>query len=276
MVRQAHHHPEPGRGVISAKVTFLGTGTSHGVPMIACECAVCRSTDPRDKRLRPSIYLDVPSYAGILVDAGPDLRQQALTFGVRHLDAILLTHAHADHILGLDEVRRFNAITGKPIPCYASPSTWETVWKTFHYIFDGVPRMGGGIPKIDAHEIRGPLLVNGVRVVPVPVWHGQMPVLGFRFGDFAYLTDCNKIDDSSMDLVEGVDTLVIDALRDKPHVTHFSVSEALEVIARLRPRRAYMTHMTHDLGHAATSARLPAGVELAYDGLVLDVRVDVE
>jgi len=150
------------------------------------------------------------------------------------------------------------------------------VWKTFHYIFDGVPRMGGGIPKLDAHEIRGPLLVSGVRVVPVPVWHGQMPVLGFRFGDFAYLTDCNKIDDSSMALVAGVDTLVIDALRDRPHVTHFSVSEALDVIARLRPRRAYMTHMTHDLGHAATSARLPAGVELAYDGLVLDVRVDVE
>ena len=259
-----------------AKVTFLGTGTSHGVPMIACDCAVCRSTDPRDKRLRPSIYVEVPSYASILVDAGPDLRQQALTFGVRHLDAILLTHAHADHILGLDEVRRFNAITGKPLPCYASPSTWETVWKTFHYIFDGVPRMGGGIPKLDAHEIRGPLLVSGVRIVPVPVWHGPLPVLGFRFGDFAYLTDCNKIDDSSMALVAGVDTLVIDALRDKPHVTHFSVSEALDVVARLRPRRAYMTHMTHDLGHAATNARLPAGVELAYDGLVLDVRVDVE
>jgi phosphoribosyl 1,2-cyclic phosphate phosphodiesterase len=150
------------------------------------------------------------------------------------------------------------------------------VWRTFHYVFDGVERKGGGIPKIDAHEIGAPLTVKGVRVVPVPVWHGDMPVLGFRFGDFAYLTDCNRIEESSLELVAGVDTLVIDALRDRPHVTHFSVAEALEVIARLKPRRAYMTHMTHDLGHAATSARLPAGVELAYDGLVLDVRVDVE
>ena len=258
------------------KVTFLGTGTSSGVPMIGCECAVCRSTDGRDKRLRPSIFVDVPGHAQILVDTTPDLRQQALTYGIRRVDAILFTHSHADHVLGLDEVRRYNHMQGGAIPCYANGEAWDNIRRTFYYVFDGIPRLGGGIPKLEAHEITGPVTVGGVRVLPVPLWHGNMPILGFRFGNFAYLTDCNRIADGSWDLVTGVDTLVIDALRDRPHTTHFTVDEALAVVERIAPRRAYMTHMGHDLGHAATSARLPAGVELAYDGLVLEVAVDVE
>lgn len=258
------------------RVLFLGTGTSHGVPMIGCACAVCRSSDPRDTRLRPSIYVDVPDRAKILIDTGPDLRQQALTHGVTRIDAIVFTHGHADHVLGLDEVRRFNAMQGGPIPCYANRETWGTLKRTFYYIFDGLTRKGGGVPEVVPHEIAGPFAVGGVKICPVPVWHGDMPVLGFRFGTFAYLTDCNRIDEAGWPLVEGVETLVIDALRDRPHPTHFSVAEALDVIARIKPRRALMTHMTHDLGHAHTSARLPPGVELAYDGLVLDVRVDVE
>jgi phosphoribosyl 1,2-cyclic phosphate phosphodiesterase len=263
------------RGV-PARLVFLGTGTSHGVPMIGCSCSVCRSTDPRDTRLRPSIYVDIPTHARLLVDTSPDLRQQALAHQLTRVDAVLFTHSHADHIFGLDEIRRFNAMQGGPIPCYANAPTWDTLRRTFSYIFDSATRLGGGVPQIDPHEIAGPFTVRGVRVVPVPVWHGLMPVLGFRFGSLAYLTDCNRLDDSAWEMVEGVDTLVIDALRDRPHSTHFNLQEALDVIARIKPRRAYTTHMTHDLGHAATCARLPTGVELAYDGLVLDVSVDVE
>ena len=259
----------------SARITFLGTGTSAGVPMIGCECAVCRSTDPRDSRLRPSIYVDVPGHARLLVDTTPDLRQQALRYGIRHVDAILFTHSHADHILGLDDIRRFNHLHKRPMPCYANGFAWDVIKRVFYYSFDGQPRLGGGVPMIEAHEITGPFALGGVRIVPVPLWHGHMPILGFRFGNVAYLTDTNRIADGSWELIAGVETLVLDALRDKPHTTHFNIAEALAVVERVAPRRALFTHIAHDLGHAATNARLPAGVELAYEGLVLDVAVDV-
>jgi phosphoribosyl 1,2-cyclic phosphate phosphodiesterase len=260
---------------VPGRVTFLGTGTSQGVPVIACECPVCQSTDPRDTRLRPSIYVDVPGHASLLVDTTPDFRQQALRYGIRRLDAVLFTHAHADHILGFDELRTFNARQGGPIPCYANGFCLDILKRTFYYVFDGVPRLGGGVPQVDVHEIGSePFTVAGIRVMPVPLWHGRMPILGYRFGNFAYLTDCNRIPDESWERVAGVDTLVIDGLRDEPHTTHFTVAEAIDAIARIAPRRAYLTHMTHDLGYAATNARLPPGVELAYDGLRLDIEVD--
>ena len=258
------------------RVTFLGTGTSQGVPVIACACPVCRSTDPRDKRLRPSIYLDVPGRASLIVDTTPDFRQQALTHGIRRIDAVLFTHAHADHILGFDELRRFNTLQGGPVPCYGNGFCLDILKRTFYYVFDGLPRLGGGVPQVQIHEVStDPFTVGGVRIVPVPLWHGRIPILGFRFGSFAYLTDCNRIPEESWERIAGVETLVIDGLRDEPHTTHFTVAEALEAIARIAPRRAYLTHMTHDLGYEATSARLPGGIELAYDGLVLDVDVEV-
>ncbi len=242
--------------------------------MIGCTCAVCRSEDPHDTRLRPSIYLEVAQGAGILVDTTPDLRQQALAYGMTRLDAVLFTHSHADHIFGLDEIRRFNFMQGGAIPCFATAEAWAEIRRSFYYVFDGIPKQGGGVPQIDVHEITGPFDVAGIHVVPVPLWHGRTPILGFRFGDCAYLTDCSTIPDESWALVAGVRTLVIDALRNKKHPTHFTVAEALEAIARISPERAYLTHMAHDLGHAATNARLPTGVELAYDGLSFDARVE--
>jgi phosphoribosyl 1,2-cyclic phosphate phosphodiesterase len=258
---------------LKARVTVLGSGTSHGVPMIGCRCATCRSTDPHDKRLRPSIYVDVPGRIRILVDTSIDLRQQALTHGLERVDAVLFTHAHADHILGLDDLRSFNELQGTPIPCYGNAEAWRAIKRTFFYVFEGTPQKGGGVPQLVAHEVDG-LIDLGVRIIPVPLWHGKLPILGYRFGNFSYLTDCNAIPDASWPLVAGSEILVLDALRDLPHETHFTVEQALAIVDRLKPRRAYFTHMTHDLPHAATNARLPAGVELAYDGLVFDIEVD--
>ncbi len=242
--------------------------------MIGCTCATCRSADPRDRRLRPSIYIEVPGSGRLLIDSSTDLRQQALACAITRVDAVLYTHAHADHILGLDELRRFNMIQGTAIPCYADARTWDALKRTFFYVFDGIARQGGGVPQLELREIDGPFEAAGVRVRPVPLLHGRLPILGFRFGSFAYLTDCSAIPDDSWPLLEDVETVVLDALRDKPHPTHFTIDQALAAVTRMAPRRAFFTHMAHDLPHAATCARLPEGVELAYDGLVVDVDVD--
>jgi phosphoribosyl 1,2-cyclic phosphate phosphodiesterase len=250
--------------------------------MIGCQCAVCRSDDPRDRRTRPSILLELDGPAGpagaspigaavrsILVDTSTDLRAQALAYGIRRVDAVLFTHSHADHILGLDEMRRFNAIQRASIPLYADARTLADVQQTFRYVFEPPVERGGGIPELRPFRIGGRFSLGGVEVIPVPLLHGSRPVLGFRIGAFAYLTDCSAIPDASWPLLAGVRVVILDALRHRPHPTHFTVSEALDVVSRLAPDRAYFTHICHDLPHAATCAALPPGVELAYDGLTL-------
>lgn len=248
-------------------MTFLGTGTSHGVPMIGCTCVVCRSDDPRDNRLRPSILIDGGDDAQVLVDTTPDLRQQCLRHGITHLDAVVYTHAHADHVLGFDELRRFNVLAGRAMPVYGTSDTLGALRRTFSYAFDpGAPR-GGGVPDADLRVIDGPFSIGALRFEPLTVYHGKTPVTAFRIGRFAYLTDCNAVPDETLARLQGLDVLVLDALRRRPHPTHFSLAEAVGVATGIGAQRTFFTHMCHDLGHAATCETLPDGMALAYDGL---------
>ncbi len=256
---------------MKATVTVLGSGTSHGVPMIGCTCVVCQSPDPRDRRSRPSIYIDVEGGPSILVDTSTDLRQQALANRIARVDAILFTHSHADHVMGLDDVRRFNVMQAGAIPAYADARTADDLRRTFSYIFNAPDEQGGGIPQLALATIDGRFNLGSVVVQPVPLFHGKRPIFGYRLGNFAYLTDCNRLPDEAWPLLQDLDVLVLDALRHRPHPTHFTVAEALTVIERLKPRQAYLTHICHDLPHVDTNASLPAGVELAYDGLVVTI-----
>jgi len=239
--------------------------------MIGCDCDVCRSTDPRDQRWRPSIFVTCDDGTRLLVDTTPDLRAQALRFGVRHVDAILYTHSHADHLMGLDEVRRFNAIRQEAMPVFGDARTLEDVRRSFAYIFDPKTPVAGGVPDLRLWHIGGPFVVGRQEIVPVPVMHGRRPILGFRIGALAYLTDCNAIPDASLGLLGGLDTLVLDALRPLPHPTHFTIGEAVVMAGRIGARRTFFTHIAHQLGHAETCAGLPDGMALAYDGLAIDI-----
>lgn len=253
------------------RVTVLGSGTSHGVPIIGCGCGTCRSTDPRDDRTRPSIFIEFTGGPCVLVDTTPDLRQQALRHGVSRVDAILFTHGHADHVMGLDDVRRYNVLQQGSIPCFADRRTIGELRRVFAYVFESTDP-GGGRPQIELVPIAGPFSFGRREIVPVPVVHGHRQVFGFRVGTFAYVTDCNMIPETSMELLRGLDVLVLDGLRHRPHPTHLTVAEAVAVAERLAPRQTYLTHICHDLGHAATNATLPRGVELAWDGLRLDIQ----
>jgi len=254
------------------KLTFLGTGTSTGVPVPTCDCAVCSSDDPRDHRLRPSVRIEWDG-TSILVDTATDLRLQALRCGLDRVDAVLYTHSHADHILGLDDLRIYKWRQRKPVPVYGSRRTLDDLARTFWYVFDGKPSESAK-PEIEPRVIDGSFTVGGRTVLPVPLLHGTLPILGYRVGRLAYLTDASEIPESSYELLRGLDVLVLNALRDRPHPTHMNLDDAVACAARIGARRTLLTHLCHEVHHGSVSARLPDGVELAYDGLALDVADD--
>ena len=253
-------------------ITVLGSGTSVGVPMIGCQCPVCRSTDPRDKRLRPSVLLRYGG-RGVLIDTSPDFRYQALRAGIERIDAILYTHQHADHVMGLDDVRPFNYYQNGPIPIYASQETLDTIFRCFPYIFDG-RKSQSSRPRLVTNTItEKPFEVFGLEFTPIRLAHGDGVSRGFRFGNAAYLTDHSDIPEESKAKLHGLDVLFLDALRRKPHPTHSTVERSLGYVAELNPRRAVFTHMCHDLGQEATEQLLPPNVRLAYDGMQLSVEM---
>jgi phosphoribosyl 1,2-cyclic phosphate phosphodiesterase len=255
----------------SLQLTILGSGTSMGVPTLGCHCAVCESEDPHDKRTRPSVLL---AYAGhnIVIDTTPDFRYQAMRAKIDRLDAVLFTHGHADHVMGLDDIRPYNLKQRGAVPLYAMPETLTTLRQQFAYIFDEAPA-GSLVPLVDLRTIDGPFEVCGLKIAPVPALHGSQPVLGFAFGRAAYLTDFSSVPEASKPLLRGLDDLILDALRYIPHPRHSTVEQSLALVSELKPKRAWFTHICHDLGHETANALLPENVRLAYDGLTFEVHL---
>ena len=252
------------------RVTFLGTGTSTGVPVVGCRCRVCTSDNPHNQRLRQSVSIEA-SGKHFLIDTTPDLRLQLLRHPIPRLDFILFTHSHSDHLMGLDDIRPFNFRQRESIQAYANAFTAKAIRRAFAYIWDDASQIGGGKPQLELHEIDTPFTRDGIEITPIPVTHGDWTILGFRIGSFAYITDTNGIPESSMKLLEGVDTLALDGLRPSPrHPTHFVISEAVECARRVGARMTYLIHLAHEVEHGEVEATLPDGVKLAYDGLELE------
>ena len=254
---------------MQATLTVLGSGTSMGVPTIGCDCAVCHSSDPRDRRTRPSVMI---SYNGhnVLIDTTPDFREQALRENIQRLDAVLYTHTHADHILGIDDLRPLTYLhrPGK-MPLYATPQACDFLRNMFQYIFKPTYTFGG-LPQVELRPIEGPIELFGARFEPLRVIHGEVPILGFRFGSAAYLTDHSEVPTETLDKLRGLDVLFLDALRYKPHPTHSTVEQSLKIVEAVKPKRTFFTHICHDLPHEETNAALPEGVRLAFDGMKLE------
>ncbi|MBF0290991.1 MAG: MBL fold metallo-hydrolase [Nitrospinae bacterium] len=252
------------------QLTFLGTGTSTGVPMIGCSCSVCRSPNAKDKRMRSSVWIQAGGMS-VVIDTSTDFRTQALAVGMTALDAVFFTHYHADHIHGIDDLRSFNFIHNRAIECYGGADALERIRGMFGYIFDGRPDTGGGKPRLELNAITAPVTVGGLTVEPIPVMHGELEVYGYRVNKTAYVTDCSRIPEPSLRRLEGLDCLILGALGIKSHPTHFTLEQALAAISTLAPKRAYLTHLNHNIGHDEVSANLPPNVFLAYDGLAIGI-----
>jgi phosphoribosyl 1,2-cyclic phosphate phosphodiesterase len=251
-------------------VTFLGTGTSQGVPIICCECAVCKSNDPKDNRLRSSILIESET-TKVIIDAGPDFRQQLLRKNLKSLDAVVFTHEHKDHIAGLDEVKAFNYFNNMKMPVYATERVQTALKREFAYIFS--EEKYPGIPEIDLHTITDePICINDIKLLPIDLIHYKMPVKGYRIRNFTYITDANYISETEKEKIRGSEIIVINALRKEPHLSHFTFLEAINLMKELKPKKAYFTHISHQLGlHQDVSLELPNFIELAYDGLHIEI-----
>ena len=253
-------------------ITILGSGTSTGIPVVGCDCAVCRSSDPRNQRTRCSALINYGEH-NILIDTATDLRQQALREGISHIDAVLYTHSHADHMHGIDDLRGFNIRHQGPIPLYGSPRTLERVRDNFNYIFEDVEKPGY-VPRLSLHPVEETFQLFELEIVPIPLLHGGMQAFGYRCGPFAYLTDCNGIPKESLPLLEDLQLLVLDGLRFKPHNTHFNIPQAIEMAQKIAARQTLLTHLSHEVDHPRHDPQLPAGINFAYDGQHFSLEID--
>lgn len=250
------------------EITFLGTGTSNGIPVIGCDCATCLSSDPRDKRTRTSAVIRTRGRS-ILIDTATELRAQALANNLRQVDAVLITHAHADHTGGFDDLRRFNELDQAHLPVYANAEAARTLRERFAYAFVEAFPFYGGKPDLILHEISNPFFIDDIDITPIPVFHGKLPIIGFRIADLAYVTDAKEIPTSSRELLKGVHTMVLNGLRERSHPTHLSIPEAVEIIQEIQPRHAYLVHLSHEVSHVAAESLLPPNVSIAWDGLTV-------